>query len=141
VCDDAIYVCSCINKALGTEIQWPDADRRRFLAQMEPRFPGAIGVIDETLCKINRPYTANMSFADRRKYGRYFNGRKKIYAFNNTIVVDHEGFIIYIDPGYVGSAHDVTILKESSLHQNWRNHFTRTQNSFEYLLGDRTFFI
>ena len=109
VCDDAIFVCSCIVEAVQGEIEWPDANRRRALARTEPRFRGCIGIIDGTLCKINRPYTANASRQQRARLSRYFNGRKKIYAFNNTIVVDHEGFIIYADPGYI----------------------------FEYLLGDR----
>jgi len=61
---------------------------------------------------------------------------------NNTIVVDHDGLIIYIDPGYPGSYHDVSILRESELYKDWRQYFTREHredgNDYaEYLLGDR----
>ena len=102
------------------------------LAQIEPFFFGCIGFIDGTLIKIKRP--ADLPGADAK---RFYTRRKKIYAFNNTIVVDHEGFIIYIDEGYPGSYHDVTILRESSLYKDWVNYFSRQGDYVEFLLGDR----
>jgi hypothetical protein len=36
-----------------------------------------------------------------------------MYAFNNTVVIDHDGLFIYIDPGYPGSFHDVNCLRQS----------------------------
>lgn len=127
--DDVLFVCSVINTVLAHEICWPDVNERSALAQRIPEFRGCIGFIDGTLCKIRRP----INNPDHR---RWFNGRKKIYAMNSTVVIDHDGLIIFVDPGYPGSFHDVTILRNSDLHANWRNYFTHTDETMEYLLGD-----
>jgi hypothetical protein len=102
------------------------------LKTREPLFYGCLGFIDGTLVKIQRPSDLDVSMERR-----FYTGRKKIYAFNNTIVVDHDGLIIYLDPGYPGSFHDVTILRQSHLFHNWRQYFHRDEDSFEYLMGDR----
>jgi len=57
-------------------------------------------------------------------------------AMNNTIIMDHHGLFIYIDIGYHGSYHDVTILRHSSVYKNWHQYFTHGDDYFEYLLGD-----
>lgn len=120
---------------MAKEIEWPIIERRRDLARKEPFFYGCIGFIDGTLVKIHRP--TNISEHLSR---RYYTRRKKIYGFNNTIAVDHDGLIIYIDPGYAGSYHDITILRQSDLYRNWRNYFTVDEGEyFEYLLGDRKY--
>ncbi|KAG9415386.1 hypothetical protein AC1031_008828 [Aphanomyces cochlioides] len=66
----------------------------------------------------------------------WYNGRKSMYCFNNTVVIDHNGLIIYEDNGYPGKYHDVNILRHSQLYLNWRDHFTLNEDYFEYLLGD-----
>jgi hypothetical protein len=55
---------------------------------------------------------------------------------NNTMVVDHWGLFIYLDFGYLGSYHDVTILRQYELHKNWRQFFLHGDEYFEYLLGN-----
>jgi hypothetical protein len=55
---------------------------------------------------------------------------------NFTVVIDHDGLIIFVDPGYPGSFHDVTIPRNSVLHANWRNYLSRTDETIEYVLGD-----
>ena len=126
---------------MSDEVSWPDYDRRKVLALREPMFYGCIGFIDGTLVRIQRPQLPG-EYAQR-----YYTRRKKMYAMNNTIVVDHDGLIIYIDPAYPGSYHDVSILRESDLYKDWRQYFTRENveegNDYsEYLLGDRkSFFI
>jgi DDE superfamily endonuclease len=114
------------------EIQWPDASRRARLSQRLPGFPGFIGHLDGTLCHINRPSDIG---ADHR---RYKNGRKHMYCFNNIVVVDHDGLFIFFDPGYAGSFHDVTCLRNSYLHREWRERFSRPilDEIGEHLLGD-----
>lgn len=120
---------------MAKEIEWPDAERRRQLAGKEPFFYGCIGFIDGTLLRIHRPSNIGEHLSRR-----YYTRRKKIYGFNNTIAVDHDGLIIYIDPGYAGSYHDITILRQSELYRNWRDYFTvGEQDYFEYLLGDRKY--
>jgi hypothetical protein len=54
----------------------------------------------------------------------------------STVIVDHDGLFIYVDPGYPGSFLDVTILQQSELHTNWRDYFTHYDEHVEYLLGD-----
>ena len=131
-CDDGIFVASCINEALKEELSWPDAARRRMLGQHLSDFKGCIGHIDGTLVQIRRP-SGQLNKTDHRKW---YNGRKAMYAFNNTVVVDHDGLFIFIDAGYPGSFHDVSILRSSEFHANWREHFRHDDVYFEYVLGD-----
>jgi hypothetical protein len=64
----------------------------------------------------------------------WFNMQKKIYSMNNIVVVDHQGLFTYLDFGYLGSYHDVTILSQSELHKNWCQFFLHGDEYFEYLL-------
>jgi hypothetical protein len=66
----------------------------------------------------------------------WYNGRKSMYAVNNTVVVDHDGLLIYVDPGYPGSFHDVNCLRRSDLYKNWRQFFTYDDRYVEYLPGE-----
>ena len=125
-------MCELICKHLSHELQCPDDTRKAVLKTREPLFYGCLGFIDGTLVKIQRPSDLEVSMERR-----FYTGRKKIYAFNNTIVVDHDGLIIYLDPGYPGSFHDVTILRQSHLFHYWRQYFRHDNDSFEYLMGDR----
>jgi len=102
------------------------------LAARLPEFQGCIGHIDGTLVQIRRP-----SSKDKKKlHKKWYNGRKAMYAFNNTVIIDHDGLFIYIDPGYPGSFHDVNILRASDFHANWRDYFRHDDEYFEYVLGD-----
>jgi hypothetical protein len=92
ICDDAIFVASAINVALHSEIKWPSPEWRAELARRVPDFPGCIGHIDGTLCRINRPSGPD--------HGLYYNGRKHVYCFNNVVVIDHDGLFSYIDAGF-----------------------------------------
>lgn len=132
LCDDWYFICELICQYLAKELQWPDEARKNELKRREPMFYGCLGFIDGTLVKIQRPYDLEESFERR-----FYTGRKKIYAFNNTMVIDHDGLIIYLDPGYPGSFHDITILRQSHLFHNWRQYFNNNDVSFEYLMGDR----
>jgi DDE superfamily endonuclease len=55
---------------------------------------------------------------------------------NSTVIVDHDGLFIYVDPWYPGSFHDVTILRLSELCTSWRDYFTHNDEYIEYLSGD-----
>jgi hypothetical protein len=66
-------------------------------------------------------------------------GGKNIYEMNNTIIMDHHGLFIYIDIGYIGFSHNVTILWHSNVYKNWSQYFTQGDGYFEYLLGDPSF--
>lgn len=60
-----------------------------------------------------------------------------MYCLNSSALVDHDGLFIFIDLGYLGSYHDVTILKELAIDKNWRQLFTNEEQYFEYVLGDQ----
>jgi DDE superfamily endonuclease len=130
VCDDSLFVASSINIALQDELQWPGAERRNQLSQRLPDFPGCIGHIDGTLCRINRP--------DDIEHGGYYNGRKHMYCFNNVVTIDHDGLFIYVDAGFAGSFHDVRCLRACDIYDNWREYFRcdNLDDVQEYLLGD-----
>ena len=42
--------------ALRDEIKWLDVMEKQALASMVPSFPGCIGIINDTLVKIRRPW-------------------------------------------------------------------------------------
>lgn len=127
--DDCLFVSSCLNAAIADEIRWPTESERRLSGTRLASFPGCIGYIDGTLVEIRRPHRDAL-------HSKWFNGRKKMYCVNNTVIVDHDGLFIYVDSGFPGSYHDVTILRHSELHANWRNYFVHEDDYFQYLLGD-----
>ncbi|CAM6102317.1 unnamed protein product [Calypogeia fissa] len=129
ICDDALFVATCLNEAIAGEIRWPSVEDRRELGQHIPQLPGCIGVVDGTLVRIRRPY-------ENLRHQRWFQGRKKMYCMNSSVVVDHNGLFIYIDPGYPGSYHDCTILQNSWVQANFRNLFVNTADYCEFVLGD-----
>lgn len=102
---------------------------RLALANHIPQLRGCIGFVDGTLVKIRRPY-------ENKNHNKWFQGRKKMYCMNSTILIDHHGLFIFVDPGYPGSFHDVTILKNSMVEAYWRQLFTHTDEYSEFVLGD-----
>lgn len=129
VSDDSIFVASCVNEALELEIRWPGVPERVELGRVIPQLPGCIGFVDGTLCRVRRPFENQM-------HSKWFQGRKKMYCLNSTVLVDHNGLFIHVDPGYPGSFHDSQILKTSMVERFWRRLFTHTEGYSEYVLGD-----
>ena len=127
--DDILFISSCINAALSDELRWPSESERRISAQTIPGFDGCVGFIDGTLIAIRRSSNVESDLP-------WYNGRKSMYCLINTVVIDHRGLFIYIDPGYPGSFHDVNCLRQSDLYKNWLRFFTHRNDYFEYLLGD-----
>jgi hypothetical protein len=82
VCDDAIFIASCINHAYAHEILWPIIQKKHMLGTTILEFQGYIGLIDGTLIKIHKPW-------NNHEHNISFNGCKKIFLMNNTMVVDH----------------------------------------------------
>jgi hypothetical protein len=56
LCDYALFIASCINNALGNEIQWPTIEKKVTLGTHLWKFLGCIGFIDDTLNKIRKPW-------------------------------------------------------------------------------------
>jgi len=129
LCDDVIFIASCINHALVNEIYWPSYFERVALGSQFCESSRCLGFIDKTLVEIWKPWKGS-------KHLTWFNGRKKIYAMKNIVVLDHHGLFIYIDLGYGGSYHNVNILQHSTIYQEWRQYFTHWDDYFEYLLGN-----
>jgi hypothetical protein len=131
LCDDAIFIASCINHALEDEIWWPTLEEKLSLGAYLREISRCIGFIDGTMIEIRKPW-------QNEAHGTWFNGWKKIYAMNN-VILDHHGLFIYIDISYHGSYHDVTILRHFSVYKNWRQYFIHGDDYFEYLLGDPSY--
>lgn len=60
-----------------------------------------------------------------------------MYCMNNIVLIDHHGLFIFVDVGYSGSFHDVTILKNSWVENNWRQLFTNRDEYCEFVQGDQ----
>lgn len=106
------FVYFCICKSLANESRWPNIAEKRMLGWKAPQFQG---FIDGTLIKIMRP-----KIEDHRVF---FNGRKKMYSLNNTVIVDHNGLFIHMDLGYIGSYHEPSSSIMSIRGDVWRNIF------------------
>jgi hypothetical protein len=52
LCDDVIFIASCINHALVNEICWPSSFERVALGSQFCELSGCLGFIDETLVEI-----------------------------------------------------------------------------------------
>jgi DDE superfamily endonuclease len=93
-------------------------------------FSSCIGFIDGILVPIRRPHNETM-------HEKWFNGRNKIYCFNNTVVVNRNGLFIHIDGGYPGTFYDINLLRSSILCRGWRNYFTHNDYYVEYVGSGR----
>lgn len=52
---------------------------------------------------------------------------------------DHNGLFVFVDGEYPKSYHDVMILKNLVVEQNWRWLFTNIDDYCEYVLGDQSY--
>lgn len=48
VCEDTIFVASCVNEVIANEIRWPSTQERRALADHILQLQGCIGFVDGT---------------------------------------------------------------------------------------------
>lgn len=72
------------------------------------------------------------------EHKRYYNNRKKMYCFNNLVIIEHDGMFLYVDAGFAGSFHDVRCLRKSHIHDHWREDLVNDDldQVLEYVLGD-----
>ncbi len=129
LCDDVIFITSCINHTLANEIHWPSSFERVALGSQLHELLRCLRFIDETLIEIQKPWKYS-------KHWTWFNGHKKIYVMNNAVILDHHGLFIYINSGYLGSCHDVNIFCHWAIYRKWHQYFTHHDNYFECLSGD-----
>lgn len=128
VFDYAEYMGKLINNGLKEELRWPDQEERKLLYGLIPTYDRAIGLIDGTHCKIRAP-------RDFEEENNYFSGYKWTHTQNYLVVVDLNGFIIYLDGGFAGSGVDVTACNNTDIFQNSGNYFS----AGERLLADGGF--
>ncbi|KAL3701036.1 hypothetical protein R1sor_019058 [Riccia sorocarpa] len=120
-------VMTTLESAMGHEIAWPDHQQRAVNSAhfAELDFPSCIGLVDGTLVKLSeRP----------RDDGETLFDRKSNYSMNVQVIYDQNKCVIYFFAGMLGSCHDLTCLRRSSL---WRR-FGSAQlfDNGRYLLGD-----
>lgn len=127
--NDSLFIAKIyINRGLEGKMHSHDANKHLCLGMMNPYNLGCIGLIDGTLVEIWQPW-------NNPQHSKSFNDRKMCYM-NNTVMVSHNGLIKDIDLGHPGSFHDVLLLQHLELYQNWRRHFTHSDEYLEYVLGD-----
>ena len=116
------HVREAVLTQLHDEIRWPDAETRAELAKLVPGFPGAIGYIDATSKRIQRP---------TRNHRESYRGDK---GYNEQVifVVTPWGEIINICYGIDGCTNDRGAFIDSDMGRNPHRYFTDGQ----YLLGD-----
>lgn len=104
---DVLFICESITDVMAREDKLPNVVRKAQLRTRISQVPGCIGIVDGTLCRTRMP---NCS-----EHRAYFNGRKKMYRFNTSIVDDHEGLFIFVSTGCARSFHDARVLRETTL--------------------------
>jgi len=109
LCDDVIFIASCINHALVNEICWPSFFERVVLGSQLCELSECLGFIHKTLVEIQKPWKGS-------KHWTWFNCYKKIYAMKNIVVLNHHGLFIYIGLDYNGSYHNVNIFQHSNIY-------------------------
>ncbi len=70
LCDDAIFITSCINHAFEDEIQWPMHEDKLNLGAHLWEISRCIGFIDGILIEICKPL-------QNETHGTWFNGQEK----------------------------------------------------------------
>lgn len=128
VFDYAEYMGKLVNSGLKEELHWPNVEERKLLYGLIPTYDRAIGLIDGTHCKIRAPLNVE-------EENSYFSGYKWTHTQNYLVVVDLNGFIIYLDGGFEGSGVDVTACNSTDLFQNSDTYFS----AGERLLADGGF--
>jgi hypothetical protein len=128
VFDYAEYMGKLINNGLKAELHWPNEEERKQLYGLIPTYDRAVGLIDGTHCKIRVPRSVE-------EEKNYFSGYKWTHTQNYLVVVDLNGFIIYLDGGFEGSGVDVTACNDTDLFNNSENYFS----AGERLLADGGF--
>ncbi|KAL3680419.1 hypothetical protein R1sor_023375 [Riccia sorocarpa] len=101
-------VITALESAMGHEIAWPNRQERAVNSVhfAELGFPGCIGLVDGTLVKLSqRP----------RDDGETYFDRKSNYSMNVQVICDQHKRVIYFFAGMLGSCHDLTCLRRSSL--------------------------
>lgn len=56
VCNNALFVLTCVNEAIADEARWPSQEEQRALGQIIPQLLGCVGIMDKTLVKIRTHY-------------------------------------------------------------------------------------
>jgi hypothetical protein len=107
--DDGMFIASCINFAIVHEILWPIVEEQQVLGTQLLQFQGCIGFINGTFIKIHRPW-------NNPAHQSWFNGQKKIYCLNNTVVLNHQGLFIFLNLGFLRSYYNVTISWQLDIH-------------------------
>ena len=109
---------------------WPDESERKEISQRiyeKYRFPNCVGTADGTLNELQtRPRTEDAADYSGRKFG---------YSLSTMVVNDDRRKIRYIFAGWVGSAHDNRVFRNSILFKESHRYFSEV----EYILGDSAY--
>jgi len=125
VCDEIHHVLPIMIEELRYEITWPTQEERMQLFGTIPGFPEAIGLIDGTKQRTIRTSGTNQDY----------NGHCKAYVRNAQAVCAFDGTFLDFEPGFIGSTHDSTMYRSSSIGMGLDEHFANDA----YLLADTAY--
>jgi len=108
------------------EIQWPDEQERLELRGKLPGQPMAIGVLDATIHRRQRPGIIQIEA---------YRGDKKCHFLNTLTVCDYRGVLIFLDTGFLGRSNDQNCYNNSELKKHPEKYFSQG----EKLLADGGF--
>lgn len=127
------FIASCIDCGIEGEMNWSDANEWCRLGKMNSYFPGCIGSIVDMLVAIRQPWYSP-------RHCKWFNGHKKMYCMNYTVVVSHDGYwcistLVTLEVSTmsfffricirVGITNSLTMMNTSS---TWRSMLSRWRN-------------
>ncbi|KAH9104417.1 hypothetical protein AeMF1_019500 [Aphanomyces euteiches] len=124
-----LRIISCLVFLSRREIQWPNNNERRSLAQYHAEshgFRDCILATDGTHVVLHRKPSL---------YGEVYFSRKKEYSMNVMLTVDPSRQIRHVIVGWPGSVHDSTVWSSSDPYLHPRFYFDPKQ----YLIGDSGF--
>ena len=128
LCDDAMFIASCINGSIAHVISWPDEIERCSMGALNPHFLVCVGIIDDVLVDIFHHWNNPLD-------SKWFDGREiyiyiYIYCMNNTVVISNKGSFLHLDLEFPSLFHDVTILHNANLYKRWCDHFIHMEAYF-----------
>lgn len=117
----------CVCEGLQNEIAWPDEEERRDLGLRIPQV--------HWFCWWHSS-EAQEAIWERNHKKNGLRVTRRCIAWTPLMWLIMMVVFRFVDGGYPGSYHDLTIMKHSWMNANWRVAFVNLLRYCEYLLGD-----
>lgn len=122
-----------LGNMLNDYIKWPSAEEIPHVVENFKSiagFPGVVGAVDGCHIHIKAPEDVQADFIDRTC----------THSVNLIAVCDSQKRFTFIDAGYPGSAHDVTVFASTKVYQKLTTNVDRVlKSNINHLIGDSGF--